>query len=449
MDTKKIKFSIYMITVLISLYAAFQFGKNDIMACMLTAIIILGVGGYFIFVKKKNDTFIRLKDVFACMWTVQYLVLPIGKRPNLSNIEVTVQKLSHAFDINNNMFIKYSGALIIYTGTLILLQVLGKNWKDILAYRVGLYAIVSLIAGQIFQIAFGLDTSFIYYVAIFAYLCEYISKKRFRNKTYFKEFLLFDIALFAVLMLYPYAGLVERLVSLFYLGNIWSRVTVIILICGVICIVEDYEGLQDLSEGKMTEALQTGCALICMAVYIFLGKAWPQFAHILIVYIATPASILLAEYADKRMIPDRMKYLVWIGIMVCLPAAGRTLNENSRFYFVVIALLIVRFILLKITWKNVGRNIILLDFWGIAAAVLLFCSRKEIFDMNVIRTLGFSLIVLAGSCVMWGVLTHSTYVFDKQLREGKYVKYDYEVIPRLQRMGICLVMAITLFRLLF
>lgn len=423
---------------------------------MLTAVIILGVGGFFIIGKQEfdsltqeYDSIIFVMDAFAFMWTVQYLVLPIGKRPNLSNIEVTVRKLSYAFDLNNSMFINYTGALIIYTGILIFLLVSGKKWKDILVYRVGLYTIVSLITVQIFQIAFGLDTSFMYLVGIFAFLCEYISKNRSRYKSYFKKFLLLNIVLFAVLMLYPYAGLAERILNLFYLENIWPRVTVIILICGAICIAEDYKGLQNMTERGMTETIKYGCALICMAVYIFLGKAWPQVFHILIAYIAAPVSILLAEYADKRMIPDRMKYLVWIGIMVCLPAAGRTLNENSRFYFVVIALLIVRFILLKITWKYDGRNTIMQDFWGIAAAVLLFCSRKEIFDMDVIRTLGFSLIALVGSCALWGILTHSTYKFDKQLREGKYIKYDYAAIPRLQRTGICLVMAITLFRLLF
>ena len=127
---------------------------------------------------------------------------------------------------------------------------------------------------------------------------------------------------------------------------------------------------------------------------------------------------------------------------------GRTLNERSWYYFVIIALLVVRFILLKITWKNDKKTIILQDFWGIAAAVLLFSSRYEIFDVYVFRTLTFSMIVLAGSCVLWVILTHNAYAFDKQLKEGKYTKYDYEVIPRLQKAGICMVMLMTLFSLL-
>ena len=58
MDTKKIKFSMYMITVLISLYSAYRFGKNDMVATMLTAVIILGIGGYYIIKKQEYDPFV-------------------------------------------------------------------------------------------------------------------------------------------------------------------------------------------------------------------------------------------------------------------------------------------------------------------------------------------------------------------------------------------------------
>ena len=442
MDTKKIKFSMYMITVLISLYSAYRFGKNDMVATMLTAVIILGIGGYYIIKKQEYDPFVRVKETFALMWTGLYLVLPVGGRPIPDNISVTIQYMSSAFGHSENSLVFY------YAGALILLLIFGKRWKDTLAYRAGLYGITSLVTAQLFNVAFQLDTRFMFFVAIFAFMCEYISKKRFQYRSLFKGFILFCITLFVILILYPDAGLVTRILDLFYWGNIWPAVTIILLVFGAICIIEDYQGLYKLSEGKMSKEFETGCALICMAVYIFLGKAWPQFFNMLIVYIAAPAAILLAEYAEERMATSKARYFVWIGLLFFLPTAGRTLNERSWYYFVIIAILVVRFVLLKITWKNDKKTIILQDFWGIAAAVLLFSSRYEIFDVYVFRTLTFSLIVLAGSCVLWVILTHNAYAFDKQLKEGKYTKYDYEVIPRLQKSGICMVMVMALFSLL-
>lgn len=442
MDIKKIKFSIYMLTVLISLYSAYQFGKNDMVATMLTAVIILGIGGYYIIKKQENDSFVLVKETFALMWASLYLVLPFGGRPVTDNIGVTIQLMSFAFRYSKNSLLLY------YAGALLLLLIIGNRWKNELVYRAGLYGITSLIAAQLFNIAFRIDTRFVHLVALFAFLCEYVSKMRFQYKPLFKRFLLFCIVLFAVLILYPDAGLVKRTLDLFYWGNIWPRVTIIILICGVICIIEDYQGLSKLLEGKIHKAFETGCALICMAIYIFLGKAWSQFYNILIIYIAAPVSILLAEYIDRSVRSDKKKYFVWIAILFCLPAAGRTLNERFWVYYVIFALFIVRFILLKITWKNDGKTTIMRDFWGIAGAVLLMSSRYEIFDMKVVRTLTFSFIVLIGSCVLWVILTHSAFAFDNQLKEGKYPKGDYEVINLLQKAGICMVMVVTLFRLL-
>ena len=442
MDAKKIKFSIYMISVLISLYSAYYYGKNNLIASMVTAIIILGIGGYYIIEKQKNDSFMLAKDIFVLMWIALYLVLPAGGNLVADNIEDTVRRLGYVFIPSNTL-------VLYYTGALILLVLIGKRWKETLVYRTGLYIIVSLIATPLFQILFGVDTSFIVFTAISAILCELISKNRFQYKPIFKKFLLFYISLFVVLTLYPDRGLAGRIQNLFYLGDIWPYVTIVLLICGVICILENYQSIRNLPQGEMTESFVTGCALICMALYIFQGKAWPQFFNIFIVYIAVPASILLVNYADKHMISSNIKLFIWIGIMFGLPAAGRTLNENSLFYFVIIAIFIVRFILLKMDWKNYGVTIIMQEFWGVAAAVLLFCSKKEIFDMTVIRTHTFSLITLIGSGVLWVILIHNTYSFDKQLRKGKYSKDDYKMIPRLQMIGIYLVMLMTLFRLLF
>ena len=88
------------------------------------------------------------------------------------------------------------------------------------------------------------------------------------------------------------------------------------------------------------------------------------------------------------------------------------------------------------------------DYWGIAAAILLFTARHNVFDMNIIRNLVYPLLVLIGSCVLWVRLTHDTYTFNKQLIEGKYSKNDYEKTLKIQKAFLFLVMAMVLFTLL-
>ena len=270
MDTKKVKFGIYILTVLISLYSAFQFGKDNVPAAMLIAATILGIGGYFIIIKRENDTFLHTKDDFAFMWTVLYLVLPIGGHLTVDNSESTFQMLGHALAPNNSLPFYYLCALV-------LLLAFWKKWSDSQIYRIGLYVIVSLIAEQIFQLVFGIEATFIFAMAAFAILCEHISIKRVKYKPVFHRFLLICIVLFVVLMLCPHDGssigvqLDMRIRNLFYLGDVWPRVDIILLISGAICMLDNYKDLRYLFQGKMAESFVSGGALICVAIYIFLG----------------------------------------------------------------------------------------------------------------------------------------------------------------------------------
>lgn len=443
MEAKKTSFYIYIATVLISGFFAFRLGKENMTQTMLTAAVILAVGGYFIVVKKK-EAYTHVIDMFVLMWAALYLLVPIGKLPSAEEMEGLFSLWKSSFKISNSLMPYYLSALIILIAV--------KKWKTSLIYRVELYIIVSLIAVQLFQIAFRIDFSFIYYVAAFTLLCEQISKIRSRYRSLFYRFLFLCAGLFTLLMLYPNdAGvqLANRIYNLFYLGKIWPGITIIILLSGIVCIIENYRDLKDLPEGKMSESIQTGAALVLMAVYITIGEIWPQFFNHIVIYTVAPALILIIEYTDRNKISDDIKFFIWRGLILCIPAAGRTLNERKWFCFVIIAVFLVRFILQKMKWKDGKEKIVMQGFWGIAAAVLLFCSRYKILNIDRIRTLTFPLITLLGSCVLWVILTHNTYAFDKQLREGKYAKTDYAIVPMMQRTGISLAVIITLFRLLF
>jgi hypothetical protein len=226
-------------------------------------------------------------------------------------------------------------------------------------------------------------------------------------------------------------------------------VTAIILISGIICIVENLKNLEAVTEGELPESIIIGGALISMAIYIAAGKIWPQFFNCLIVYLAAPTIILIMQYVDKKITSANIKFSVSRAMLLCLPAAGRTLNERRWYYCVVYALFVVYYILMKMKWSDDKEKIIMQDFWGIAAIILLFSSRYKIIDINILRTLVYSLIMLVGSCVLWVMLTHRTYAFDKQLREGRYSKNDYAMLPLLQKISIGLILVITLIILMF
>ena len=443
LDTKTINISLYFITVLFALYSAFQLGKDNMTVTMLIAVVILGIGGYFILKKREKDGFIYVKDVYALMWAALYLILPINQKPVTENIKTTFSHLGNSIKSGNSLILYYTGALVLF--------IIVQKWKQSLAYRVGLYTIVSLLAVQLFKAAVLVDMGFfIYYLAVFALLCEQIGKNRAQYKSLFKWYLLLLAGLFTLVMLYPNDGaILNRIGNLFYLEGIWPRMTVLILLSGIVCILENYRDLQDVPDGKWSESMVTGFALLCMAIYIFVGKVWPQFFSHLIIYVAAPVSVLIMQYADRQKFSGNLKFSVCRGILICLPAAGRTMNERKWYFLVIYALIIIRFILVKMSSKNGKAKIILQDFWGIAALVLLFCSRHEIIKMSVIRTLNFSLALLLGSCVLWVILTHNTYMFDKQLREGIYTKTDYELIPRQQKICIGLILVMTLLCLLF
>ena len=315
MEAKKTSFYIYIATVLISGFFAFRLGKENMTQTMLTAAVILAVGGYFIIVKKK-EAYTHVIDMFVLMWAALYLLVPIGKLPSAEEMEGLFSLWKSSFKISNSLMPYYLSALIILIAV--------KKWKTSLIYRVELYIIVSLIAVQLFQIAFRIDFSFIYYVAAFTLLCEQISKIRSRYRSLFYRFLFLCAGLFTLLMLYPNdAGvqLANRIYNLFYLGKIWPGITIIILLSGIVCIIENYRDLKDLPEGKMSESIQTGAALVLMAVYITIGEIWPQFFNHIVIYTVAPALILIIEYTDRNKISDDIKFFIWRGLILCIPAA--------------------------------------------------------------------------------------------------------------------------------
>lgn len=443
MESKTIKVSVFFITVLIAVYSAYRLGSNNMTASMLRAGAVLGICGFFILKKREPDGFIYVKDIFALMWAALYLVLPITQKPVGDKFGIVMQRLGNT--------LKSGGSLVPYYVLILCLFLFLQKWKQSVAYRVGLYVITSLLAYQLFSWVLGIDMNFvIYYLAGFAFLCEQISRTREHFKPLYLKYLLLITGLFVLLALYypEDSGLLLRLDNLLFVKTIWPRLALIILLSGIICLVENHRDLRDLPAGKMTEPVVTGSALICLALYITVGKVWPQFFSPLIVYAAAALVILIMDYANRHAVSSGMKFAVWLGMLLFLPAAGRTLNEKKWVFPVIFALFIVHFILGKMKWKNDGEKIIMQDFWGIAAIVLLFSARYKISDIEVIRSLVNSLVVLIGSCVLWVLLTHTTHAFDKQLRESRYAKYDYVIVPRIQRICIGLSVLITFFILL-
>ena len=441
MGTKQIKFGVFIISVLFSLYYTFRYGAGDIVVNLAKAAVILGIGGYYAIANNNDSSFYAVKDIFIMLWTVLYLVLPIQGLPNAKNFDTVLNRILNAFSGSDS-------ALIIYAVVfLVLLVVFGKKWKGSLVYKAGLYISSSLFISGLYRIAFQIDTLFVFLTALFALLFDILGKRLYRKESWFKLLLILYSALFVLLTLYPDKELYKRVHNLFYLEEIWPRVAGILLALGAICIAENYISLQDLQEGKMSESFIMGCAFISLAVYVFVGKGWPQYYNLLIVYSAVPIIVYTAFSLGRFMTNSRKVFIYWACVLLFLPAAGRTFNENIRYYLVILVLFTVHHLLTIITWKC-GNEVIMQDFWGIAAAILLFTARNNVFDKGVIRSLVPSFIVLIGSCVLWVKLSHDSHVFNKQLTEGKYKKNNYEKTLMIQKIAPRMVMAIALFSLL-
>ena len=120
MEAKKTSFYIYIATVLISGFFAFRLGKENMTQTMLTAAVILAVGGYFIIVKKK-EAYTHVIDMFVLMWAALYLLVPIGKLPSAEEMEGLFSLWKSSFKISNSLMPYYLSALIILIAV--------KKWK--------------------------------------------------------------------------------------------------------------------------------------------------------------------------------------------------------------------------------------------------------------------------------------------------------------------------------
>lgn len=437
----QIKYGVYIITVLFSLLYSFRYGKNGVIQSILVTVLLLGIGGYYIIKKNKDSTFYAAKELFAVLWTALYLILPIRGLPVPDHIEFYLKRILDVFRSSERTLIIFSVAFLL------ILNIFGEKFKDSFVYLAGIYISIYLIVSEVFRISFTIDTYFIFLITVFVFLSDLARKIVYRQKSEFMKLVLLYLILYILLILYPDEGIVTRIQNLLYLEEVWTRVSAILVISGGICLFENYKSLQDLSSGEMTGEFAEGCALAALAVYIFVGKCWPQYFHLIIVYTAFPLIILLKEYIANQINDGRAVLLYWVCVLLCLPALGRTLNENSRYCMIILALFLIRHVLMRMSWK-VEKEVILQDFRGIAATILLFAARYNVYDMNMIRKLIDPFLVLIGSCVLWVMLTHQTYTFNRQLIKGKYPKNDYGTTLIIQKIALTLVLGILLFRLL-
>ncbi len=451
MESRKINFAIYVITVLFTAWTVYSYKDIavDIKKSMIIALVIIISFGILL-LKMKEKKFSRKIPVFSCMWVLLYILLPLGAFPEFKNLE----------SIKNISKLGWNSLLILSLATLLIMHIFLNKYKYSVAF-----ILLNYICGELFWRQFIYEMTniqigelsiclAILFLSLDVYF--YINNQRI---SYFRFFNILHLVAFIIFTTYMSEKVFIILYAMDLINKVsnWKRIIIIVLGCGTACILEDYKNWKDVSKLPVPDSLKIGLACFLTALYMLAAKIWPSCFNLWFLFgvgilsiIGCESFLKALEKLDIKEISLRgvgLFYCYWGGAIVWALTIGKTINIYPQYLLLIVGFFVLRAIVDFAGTKINERNRFLLGFWGTAAPVLLFFAKYD-FEIVTLRGLLPQIYMLAGSIILWILLLNNTWNFNQVMLKGKYPKEEYVVVPRIQAACISVIYVVTVLLLL-